>query len=352
MKTIGLCFLVLSCALSVRAINTTMISVAPQAGYLSLPAAPIITDPAMIFSGFSNLQRWDPFRQSFIAYDALMPEIFGGVLPWEGYQLTGPIGQTLDYESPYCDGIQANVWISLPSNPDNLYNPGGRFLIGTPFNEPVPTANIHFTNGLLLKSWAEAADAGWVEPPNNDDNLLPGQCVWLTTHLNGLAVVAIAPEPRVRYSIGVDVTLRNWIARANTILPIQVKYRFTGTNDVPSTLTIKVPVISQNGAGLTHLNLAGLPPGNYDLWLKCRHWLAAKIIGINLTAGSQSASYGLFNGDINGDNKVDFSDYLILQAQYKKSGINLSADLNGDGHVDFADYLILQISYKKTGATL
>ena len=49
-------------------------------------------------------------------------------------------------------------------------------------------------------------------------------------------------------------------------------------------------------------------------------------------------------GDLNGDNEVDFSDFLIFVAAFNKrvgeDGYNPKADLNGDNAVDFSDFLI------------
>jgi hypothetical protein len=89
--------------------------------------------------------------------------------------------------------------------------------------------------------------------------------------------------------------------------------------------------------------------GDYDLVCKASHWLAqSKPVTID-ASGNGSAAFSLFNADINGDNVVNFSDYLILQTQYKKAPGVPTADINGDGAVNFSDYLILQTSYKKVG---
>jgi hypothetical protein len=57
---------------------------------------------------------------------------------------------------------------------------------------------------------------------------------------------------------------------------------------------------------------------------------------------------GLIAGDANADGKVSFADYLILEANFGKSGMNWgTADFNGDGLVGFADYLILEANFGK-----
>jgi hypothetical protein len=47
-------------------------------------------------------------------------------------------------------------------------------------------------------------------------------------------------------------------------------------------------------------------------------------------------------GDANGDGKVDFSDFLIVQNSYNKPGGWLQGDFDGNGMVDFNDFMILQ----------
>lgn len=50
-------------------------------------------------------------------------------------------------------------------------------------------------------------------------------------------------------------------------------------------------------------------------------------------------------GDLNGDNAVDFDDYLKLQNNYNGPGTYTNGDLNGNGLVNFDDYLIMQNYY-------
>ena len=50
-------------------------------------------------------------------------------------------------------------------------------------------------------------------------------------------------------------------------------------------------------------------------------------------------------GDANGDDKVNFADYLVLEATFRTTGAR--ADFNDDGTVNFADYLILEANFGK-----
>jgi hypothetical protein len=55
---------------------------------------------------------------------------------------------------------------------------------------------------------------------------------------------------------------------------------------------------------------------------------------------------GATPGDINGDGKVDMTDYKILVNNFGKTGLILS-DINRDGKVDIFDYNILVADYSK-----
>ena len=54
-------------------------------------------------------------------------------------------------------------------------------------------------------------------------------------------------------------------------------------------------------------------------------------------------------GDANGDGKVSFADYLILEANFGKTGMSwVQGDFNNDGKVSFADYLLLEQNFGKS----
>jgi hypothetical protein len=57
----------------------------------------------------------------------------------------------------------------------------------------------------------------------------------------------------------------------------------------------------------------------------------------------------LLPGDANGDHKVSFADYLILESNFGKTGATWAmGDFNTDGKVSFADYLVLESNFGKT----
>jgi hypothetical protein len=56
-----------------------------------------------------------------------------------------------------------------------------------------------------------------------------------------------------------------------------------------------------------------------------------------------------WSADFNHSRKVDFADYLILEANFGKSGMtNAQGDADGSGTVSFADYLVLEAQFGKT----
>lgn len=55
----------------------------------------------------------------------------------------------------------------------------------------------------------------------------------------------------------------------------------------------------------------------------------------DFTAAEVTARFG--GADLNGDGKIDLSDFAILSANFGKTGSGVKGDLNGDGKVDAAD---------------
>lgn len=95
--------------------------------------------------------------------------------------------------------------------------------------------------------------------------------------------------------------------------------------------------------------------GDYDLDAKVGHWLSMRRVGVSVRT-SATADFTLVNGDCNGDDTVDASDYFILSDAYDANlgdaAYNPSADLNEDATVDASDYFILSDAYDRTGPTL
>lgn len=93
--------------------------------------------------------------------------------------------------------------------------------------------------------------------------------------------------------------------------------------------------------------------GASQIAIKVGTWLRKKL-SFNSGAGSVNVgTISLINGDCNGDNAVDASDYFILSDAYETAAGDQAylshADLNRDGFVDASDYFILSDSYDLMG---
>ena len=55
-------------------------------------------------------------------------------------------------------------------------------------------------------------------------------------------------------------------------------------------------------------------------------------------------------GDVDGDGDVDFSDFLVLSANFGMSGNRADGDLDNDGQVAFSDFLLLSSNFGETAA--
>jgi hypothetical protein len=92
-------------------------------------------------------------------------------------------------------------------------------------------------------------------------------------------------------------------------------------------------------------------------WLKEGNPLRADLIDDNRIDGQdlaafcekwQTACYECDEVDIYNDDKIDFKDYCLLAANWKKCGPNLNGDFTGNGTVDLADVAALALHWAKT----
>jgi hypothetical protein len=92
-------------------------------------------------------------------------------------------------------------------------------------------------------------------------------------------------------------------------------------------------------------------------WLKEGRELRADLIDDNRIDGQdlaafcekwRTACYECDEVDIYSDDKIDFKDYCLLAANWKKCGPNLNGDFTGGGSVDFADVAALALHWAKT----
>jgi hypothetical protein len=128
--------------------------------YLTLPAIPFPNHPYWTFMACPNkpgipidgkLNRWA--TGEWVTYHDCGGEAFGNCLLADGYRLpyTGSLSRVC-YEGTPAPGDQ---WISLPL--------AGTQYIGSPLDADVSWSACRFTDGLELKTPAEAVASGWID---------------------------------------------------------------------------------------------------------------------------------------------------------------------------------------------
>lgn len=190
---------------------------------IAAPLVPFDADPLVVFDDAVDgidgmLSRFDPLS-GVIAYDSFDPDLFGGVLLGDGFWLNVYSGtQILEYEGvengvPDGTGAKTDMWISLPGTGAE----GSWHFVGNPFASDVPVDSgagvgdkILFTDGTDLKTWDEAAGAGWVDTtmwgqdPSGgigvtydgfgaDDSLRSGKAYQIQTYVPNIAMIIPAP---------------------------------------------------------------------------------------------------------------------------------------------------------------
>lgn len=129
---------------------------------------------------------------------------------------------------------------------------------------------------------------------------------------------------------------------------VELQIRPVGSLVPTQTLTVTL-----DGSGHYSATVTGLLVGNYDVAFKGTHWLRHNNGNVAVSTSGLSLDDSLMNGDANGDNVVDSTDYFILSDAYDTSvgdpSFDPLADLNEDGTVDAADYFILSDAYDFIG---
>jgi hypothetical protein len=104
-----------------------------------------------------------------------------------------------------------------------------------------------------------------------------------------------------------------------------------------------------------HFEFELAAPGAYRLWVKGSHTLAAAQ-NITVVAGANTVSMGaLKEGDTDGNNVVNLTDFSLLAAAFGKqtgqTGFDARADFNGDSVVNLTDFSLLATSFGQSGAS-
>jgi hypothetical protein len=164
------------------------------------------------------------------------------------------------------------------------------------------------------------------------------------TYTNGGGLTTTVQASNYASAVQAKVTLGEYAGSAQ---PITLELRNPGSTTDISTVTL-----TPDGSG----NVTWLlnQTGTYDIAFKASHWLKKVLHNVVLpNAGTANVNVTLTNGDINGNNVVDFGDYVKFIGAYgttsASSNWNPNADLNGDGAVGFSDYVILIEHYGQSG---
>lgn len=148
-----------------------------QTGFnmIAVPIVPFDSTPAAVFANvFAQYPNNQPFGAlstldfgSGKAYDPINPGGFGGVMLGQGYWLKPKTAAASVTFTGFPDGLadttggaQTDMWISLPGASDGVN--GAWHMFGQPFDHNTYPADIRFTDGTDVKTWAEAVALNWV----------------------------------------------------------------------------------------------------------------------------------------------------------------------------------------------
>ena len=143
-----------------------------------------------------------------------------------------------------------------------------------------------------------------------------------------------------------SLTLSNYLG-SSANLPFTIELRNATTNAVIQTVNL-----SGLGAGNTFAFTTTQLSGSYKLRVKAGKRFLGVVNNINLTlSGASGLSYTLTNGDVDGNNTVNNTDFTLLRAVWGSTGngANDGADLNGDGTVGNLDFAILRANLGQSG---
>lgn len=92
-----------------------------------------------------------------------------------------------------------------------------------------------------------------------------------------------------------------------------------------------------------------LSPGTYDIYIKGPVHLRKKFASVSLVSGTSNHDFSatpLKTGDINGDNKVDTTDYSRMLLKFNPTLVqNTVEDINFDNRVDTTDYSLMLLNF-------
>jgi len=224
MRTLGLMIaMVCLVAGATSAASTGTIDLFTGGNMICAPLVPFNPYPTAVLPGVlitGRLNRWEATVQSWVTWDPDASGDFGNVLLGDGYWYDSDTDQLGIQYSGVDDGVpggspstMTDMWVSLPGNKeDPNLNVGGAHLIGQPFQHNTLLADIRFTDGTSMETWAVANSKGWVaptmtmwlnaiggyvtltaDPGSSEDCALRAQHgYWVTTLKDDIAMVILA----------------------------------------------------------------------------------------------------------------------------------------------------------------
>ena len=138
--------------------------------------------------------------------------------------------------------------------------------------------------------------------------------------------------------IMIDVTsLAGYVAASDFTFRVSGPDGSWNTAPTPTSVTVRAGAGTAGGDRITIIWADGAIS---DKWLE----VTVKQGGTIGLSQADTFCFGNLAADANGDSRVDFSDYLSLEASFGVSGVS-SADFDASGTVDFNDYLILESAF-------
>lgn len=134
---------------------------------------------------------------------------------------------------------------------------------------------------------------------------------------------------------------------ASWITPLNVTFYFTGT----STVYKSVNVTTTNTGVFT---VAGVDLYDWDIRVKGLHTLASRKNNVTVVTTTAPIDFGLlYEGDADGNNRINILDFSILATAYGKQsgqpGFDPRADFNNNGRIEILDFSLLATNYLMQG---
>jgi hypothetical protein len=153
---------------------------------------------------------------------------------------------------------------------------------------------------------------------------------------------------RINPTISIKLNFQDWIP-TNRAPAATVTVEMCYPN---SALTIQSRTVLLGANGSTTM-LAPAFLSSYDLRIKIGTFLTQTQRIDTRDASKSSATYNLINGDVDGSDTVDATDYRLMSRTLGLSsgqaGFDARGDLNGDGVINTADMVIIDQSFGLTG---